>query len=131
MTRWGVAHLGPDVPWHFTAFHPDYKMLDRPSTSPERLSIAREIAMKNGVRYAYTGNVHDERGESTYCHACRKRLIGRDWHRITDWNLSNKGLCRFCGVRCEGSFDVRPGNWASPPQPVPLGNLSPGDDERS
>ena len=70
MTRWVVEHLGPDVPMHFTAFHPDYKMLDVPPTPPATLTRARQIAIDNGVRYAYTGNVHDEEGGSTFCHAC-------------------------------------------------------------
>lgn len=124
MTQWGMAHLGPDVPWHFTAFHPDYKMKDKPSTPPQRLSMARKIAMKNGVRYAYTGNVHDEGGQSTYCHACRKRLIGRDWHLITEWNLSDDGHCRFCGAGCAGAFDAQPGRWGIDRRPVRIGNLS-------
>ena len=80
MTRWVVAELGPDVPMHFTAFHPDYKMLDRPPTPAATLSRARRIALANGVRYAYTGNVHDEAGGTTHCHNCGQRLIGRDWY---------------------------------------------------
>ncbi|HID50243.1 MAG TPA: AmmeMemoRadiSam system radical SAM enzyme [Chromatiales bacterium] len=80
MTQWVVRELGPDVPLHFTAFHPDFKMMDVPPTPFGTLTRAREIAIKNGVRYAYTGNVHDEAGESTYCHSCGQKLIGRDWY---------------------------------------------------
>ena len=91
MTRWVVAELGPDVPMHFTAFHPDYKMLDRPPTPAATLSRARRIALANGVRYAYTGNVHDEAGGTTHCHNCGQRLIGRDWYTLTAWHLTDDG----------------------------------------
>ena len=80
MTQWVIEHLGPDVPMHFTAFHPDWKMLDKPNTPPETVMRARRIAHKNGVRYAFTGNVHDRDGGSTYCHACGAALIARDWY---------------------------------------------------
>lgn len=70
MTSWAVGHLGPDVPMHFTAFHPDFKMTDRPCTLPETLAGARRIALANGLRYAYTGNVHETESASTYCSGC-------------------------------------------------------------
>ena len=124
MTRWGVASLGPDVPWHFTAFHPDWKMLDVRATPASTLVRARKIAIANGVRYAYTGNVHDEEGASTYCHGCGARLIGRDWYEITAWNLDEKGLCRQCGSACAGVFDPRPGTWGARRQPVRLNNYA-------
>jgi pyruvate formate lyase activating enzyme len=98
MSRWIADKLGPDVPIHFSAFHPDYKMLDRQPTSKETLIRARDIAMKNGLRYVYVGNVHHEAGDSTYCHGCGTRIIGRDWYEITAWNLTDKGECRSCGV---------------------------------
>jgi pyruvate formate lyase activating enzyme len=120
MTRWGVANLGTDVPWHFTAFHPDWKMLDVPPTPPSTLTRARQIAMRNGVRYAYTGNVHDEHGQSTYCHHCGTRLIGRDWYEITAWQLDEHGRCRKCGTPCAGVFEARAGDWGSRRQPVRL-----------
>jgi pyruvate formate lyase activating enzyme len=123
MTQWVVTELGPDVPMHFTAFHPDYKMLDVPPTPPQTLARARRIAIKNGVRYAYTGNVHDERGSSTYCHACGTRLIGRDWYRLTDWNLTSNGACMTCGEPCPGHFEPRPGTWGPRRQPVRLANF--------
>ena len=78
MTEWVFEKLGPDIPMHFTAFHPDFKMMDTPKTPPKTLSRARRIAIENGIRYAYTGNVHDKKGGSTYCHACGKCLIERD-----------------------------------------------------
>jgi pyruvate formate lyase activating enzyme len=118
MTRWVVDQLGADVPMHFTAFHPDYKMRDRPNTPPATLTRARDIAVANGVRYAYTGNVHDESGGSTYCHACGARLIGRDWYVLTDWKLDASGACGSCGARCAGVFEARPGSWGA--RRVPL-----------
>ncbi len=124
MTRWIVEALGPDVPVHFTAFHPDWKMLDRPPTPPATLTRARRIALKNGIRYAYTGNVHDEEGQSTYCNACGRRLIGRDWYLLTAWNLDESGRCRFCGAACAGRFEERPGDWGPRRLPVRLAQYS-------
>ncbi len=120
MTQWVVEHLGPDVPMHFTAFHPDWKMMDRTSTPRRTLSRAREIAMKNGVRYAYTGNIHDLEGESTYCHHCGKRLIGRDWYVLSEWNLTPDGRCKFCDTPCAGVFEQQPGDWGAKRVPVRL-----------
>lgn len=120
MTQWGVVNLGPDVPWHFTAFHPDWKMLDAPPTPAATLKRARKIAMANGVRYAYTGNVHDEKGGSTYCHGCGSKLIGRDLYEITAWNLDGQGKCRQCGAACAGVLDAKPGTWGARRQQVRL-----------
>lgn len=120
MTRWVVEKVGPNVPMHFTAFHPDYKMMDVPSTPIASLKRAREIAMKNGVRYAYTGNVHDNEGESTYCHSCGTRLIERDWYVLSEWNLDAKGCCTKCGTPCAGVFESGHGHWGSKRQPVRL-----------
>jgi pyruvate formate lyase activating enzyme len=120
MTRWGVDNLGPDVPWHFTAFHPDWKMLDVPSTPFVTLKRARDIARCNGVRHAYTGNVRDEAGQSTYCHQCGTTLIGRDGYEITAWYLDDAGQCCLCGTRCAGVFESRPGDWGSRRQTVRL-----------
>jgi pyruvate formate lyase activating enzyme len=105
---------------HFTAFHPDWKMQDRPPTPPETLTRARAIALGNGVRYAYTGNVCDKDGESTYCHRCGKMLIGRDWFVLSDWDLSDDGRCLSCGTPCSGVFDGPPGTWGAKRQPVRL-----------
>jgi pyruvate formate lyase activating enzyme len=118
MTRWVVETLGPDVPMHFTAFHPDFKMKDRPPTPPEALSRARRVALENGVRYAYTGNVVDPEGGSTYCHECGHLLIGRDWYRLTAWNLDDEGKCLECGAQCAGRFDGPPGTWGARRLPV-------------
>jgi pyruvate formate lyase activating enzyme len=124
MTRWIVAELGPDVPVHFTAFHPDWKMLDRPATPPATLVRAREIALANGVRYAYTGNVHDETGGSTYCHVCGARLIGRDWYEITAWNLDAQGRCGKCATPCAGVFEPVAGRWGARRRPVRLADFA-------
>ena len=120
LTHWVVTELGPDVPLHFSAFHPDWKMRDVPPTPLESLTRARTIALENGVRYAYTGNVHDKAGESTYCHQCGERLIGRDWYVLSDWNLTADGCCAKCGTPCAGVFQARPGDWGARRLPVRL-----------
>jgi pyruvate formate lyase activating enzyme len=124
LTQWVVEELGPDVPLHFSAFHPDYKMRDIPRTPPATLTRARNIAVKNGVRYAYTGNVHDSNGGSTYCHNCGKRLIYRDWYVLGDWQLTAEGACSFCGTPCDGHFEAHPGSWGARRQPVRLANFA-------
>jgi len=108
------------VPLHFTAFHPDYKMLDHPPTPPATLIRARRIAMKNGLRYVYTGNVHDEEGGSTYCPRCGERVIGRDWYQITAWHMGEDGTCDHCGQPIAGVFQNKPGTWGARRQPVVL-----------
>ena len=105
MCQWVRKELGPDVPLHFSAFHPDYKMGDIPDTPPATLTRARDIALTEGLNYVYTGNVHDERGGSTYCPACRKPLILRDWYRIDDYSLTPDGHCPHCGNGIAGRFE--------------------------
>ena len=121
MTEWVVEQLGPDVPMHFTAFHPTWKMSDIPPTPPSTLTRAREIARKSGVRYAYTGNVRDPEGETTFCHECGEKLIGRDGYVLSVWNLTDDGRCKSCDARCAGVFDGPPGSWGGRRQPVRLG----------
>ncbi len=121
MTRWVVEHLGSDVPMHFTAFHPDYKMLDHPPTPPETLLRAREIALNNGVHYAYTGNVHDKAGQSTWCPNCGGLVIERDWYQLGEWHLDAQGRCAHCGTAIAGVFDPRPGDWGPKRQMVRMG----------
>lgn len=118
MTQWVADHVGPDVPMHFTAFHPDWKMRDRPATPPHTLTRARKIALKNGVRYAYTGNVHDTEGGSTFCANCSQKIIDRDWYVIREYNLTDSGKCGFCGALCAGLFAGPCGDWGTKRQPV-------------
>src|SRR5438874_482775 len=94
MTNWVLERLGPDVPMHFTAFHPDYRLRDRPPTPPATLTRAREIALANGVRYAYTGNAVDPAGQSTYCHGCGACVIERDWYSLGAYLLTGEGRCK-------------------------------------
>jgi pyruvate formate lyase activating enzyme len=120
MTRWIADRLGPDVPLHFTAFHPDWKMRDVPPTPPATLTRARSIAMANGLNFVYTGNVHDQAGGSTYCSGCGALLIGRDWYEMTAWHLGAEGRCLECGLACPGVFETDPGHWGARRRPVRL-----------
>ncbi|HET7370882.1 MAG TPA: AmmeMemoRadiSam system radical SAM enzyme, partial [Gammaproteobacteria bacterium] len=120
MMQWIAEKLGPDVPLHFTAFHPDWKMRDIPATPPATLTRARRIALDNGLRYAYTGNVHDNAGGSTWCHHCGALLIERDWYQLGEWGLSADGHCLACGTRMAGVTDGAPGRWGRKRVPVRL-----------
>ncbi len=120
MTSWVVDELGPDVPMHFTAFHPDFKLTDRPPTPPATLTRARRIAAANGVRFAYTGNVHDADGSSTYCPRCATRVVERDWYALGAYRLSDVGACTACDHRLAGVFDGPPGDWGRHRMPVRL-----------
>jgi pyruvate formate lyase activating enzyme len=124
MTQWIGRELGVDVPLHFTAFHPDWKMLDTAPTPPSTLSRARRIAIENGLRYVYTGNVRDPEGGSTSCHQCGAGLIGRDWHALTHWALTSDGCCSRCGTACAGVFEPRPGTWGARRVPVRLASFA-------
>jgi pyruvate formate lyase activating enzyme len=117
---WIAEHLGPDVPLHFTAFHPDWKMLDKPHTPAATLTRARRIAREHGLRYVYTGNVHDPEGGTTYCHRCGEPLVVRDWYVLEAWNVTGDGRCQRCGTRCAGVFDGPPGLWGARRLPVRL-----------
>lgn len=118
MTRWIMDNLGPDVPLHFSAFHPDYRMREHPNTPPETLSRSRDIALAQGLHYVYTGNVHDTSGGSTYCPNCHERLIERDWYQLGEWQLDDQACCRHCGTWIAGVFDGKPGNWGRRRQAV-------------
>jgi pyruvate formate lyase activating enzyme len=124
MTRWVVDRLGPDVPMHFTAFHPDFKMRDRPPTPPQTLTRARGIAQRNGVRYAYTGNVHDRGGGSTVCPGCGTVVVERDWYTIGQYRLTDDGHCRTCGTAIPGVFDGPLEHWGARRMPVVLAERS-------
>ena len=123
LTSWIVKNLGPDVPLHFTAFHPAWKMADLPPTPPVTLRRARTIALANGIRHCYTGNIEDPEGETTYCHSCRKKIIGRNSYEITTWELKEKGVCRSCGIACAGVLEPSPGSWGSKRLPVRLSDF--------
>jgi pyruvate formate lyase activating enzyme len=117
--EWFAENLGPDVPWHFTAFHPDFKMLDKPRTPHKTLTRAQEIARSKGLHYVYTGNVHDSAGGSTWCPDCGKLLIERDWYELGEWNLVDN-RCKFCDFEIAGRFEKRPGSWGANRLPVRL-----------
>jgi pyruvate formate lyase activating enzyme len=102
--RWVREHLGLDVPLHFTAFHPDWKMTDVAATPAATLARARSIAHREGLRYVYTGNVHDEAGGSTYCPACGALAVVRDWYDIRAYHLTDAGNCMHCGASIAGRF---------------------------
>ncbi len=123
LSRWIVDHLGPDVPLHFSAFHPDFKMLDKPRTPPATLARARRIALSQGVRYVYVGNVHDVGRHSTFCHQCGTCLIERDWYVLGRWHLDEDGRCCSCGAPCAGVFEAKPGKWGSKRLPVRLADF--------
>ncbi|CAK0773167.1 pyruvate formate lyase activating enzyme [Azospirillaceae bacterium] len=123
MTQWVVNELGTDVPMHFSAFHPDYRLLDKPRTPHMTLIKARQIALENGVRHVYVGNVEDIGRASTYCANCGQRLIGRRGYTIISWNLTDAGCCNMCGHRCAGVFDGPPGVWGGRRLPVRLRGL--------
>jgi pyruvate formate lyase activating enzyme len=116
--RWIAKELGPDVPLHFTAFHPDYKMTDIPATPVSTLTRARAIALGHGLRYVYTGNVHDTEGGSTYCPHCGNVAIQRDWYRILDYSVTDDGRCKKCG----GAIAGRYGEFKKPfgPRRIPV-----------
>ncbi|HSD73081.1 MAG TPA: AmmeMemoRadiSam system radical SAM enzyme [Thermoanaerobaculia bacterium] len=122
MTRWIVENLGSDTPVHFSAFHPDWKMRSVPPTPLATLRRARQIAIANGVRYVYTGNVHDPEGESTLCHGCGDVVIGRDGYDLTEWNLTAEGRCRICATPLPGVLEEWPGVWIGRPLPVRVGS---------
>jgi len=118
LCRWVMEHLGPDVPLHFTAFHPDWKMQDTPPTPPATLRMARHIAREHGLHHVYTGNIHDPAGQSTYCHRCGAVLVERDWYELSGWNLTVDGQCQSCGAACAGIFAGAPGQWGHRRTPV-------------
>ena len=114
---WFAENLGPDVPWHFSAFHPDFKLMDHPPTPPETLARARRIARSKGIHHVFTGNVHDPDGGSTWCPGCGRRVIERDWYQLGDYHIRD-GACAFCGTMIAGRFENEPGHWGSRRMPV-------------
>ena len=117
--EWVVENLGTEIPLHFTAFHPDFRMLDKTNTPAETLIRAYQIAKSKGILYPYTGNIHHEPTHSTYCSGCGDKLVGRDWHLLTEWKIAN-GACASCGTAVAGVFEANPGNWGRKRQRVVL-----------
>jgi pyruvate formate lyase activating enzyme len=123
MSAWIMKELGPDVPLHFSAFHPDYRMLDVPPTPPATLQRARRIAHDAGLRYVYVGNIHDEAGSSTYCPGCGAKTIGRDWYVLTQWQLDGAS-CGKCGTTLPGRFESKPGTWGARRQVIDMSSFA-------
>ena len=124
LTEWVAQRLGSDVPMHFTAFHPDWKMRDSPATPPGTLRAAQRAATGKGLHHVYTGNVRDPDGQTTRCAACGTALIGRDGYELTSWALAG-GRCASCGAPLAGVFEDEPGNWGSRRRPVRIGGSVP------
>lgn len=124
LSSWVAENLGTDVPLHFSAFHPDYKMMDKPSTPLETLVKAHRIAREAGLHYVYTGNVHDEKHGSTYCPGCGEKVIGRDWYQLTHWSVGQGGHCTQCGTAIPGVFEGKAGNWGRRRRPIRLAEFA-------
>jgi pyruvate formate lyase activating enzyme len=116
--QWIRRELGPDVPLHFTAFHPDYKMMDTPPTPASTLTRARKIALAEGLRYVYTGNVHDREGGTTFCPGCGKPVIVRDWYEILTYAVTAEGHCRHCDAALPGRYGAFERPWGRRRVPV-------------
>jgi len=124
MCRWIMQHLGSDVPLHFSAFHPDYKMPDVSATPLATLVRARNIALQAGLHFVYTGNVRHEAGDTTYCANCHSSLIVRDWYQINHYSLNSEGQCTNCGKALAGRFDAQCGTFGR--QRIPIRLHQPG-----
>ncbi len=122
--EWILTHLGPEVPLHFTAFHPDFKMRNKPRTPHQTLLKARKIALDTGLYYVYIGNVYDEDAESTYCPSCKRKIVGRNWYNITEYHLNLDGKCKFCGYKIHGRWDSKVGDWGAKRLPIRFKNHS-------
>ena len=118
MCRWIARELGPDVPLHFTAFHPDYKMTDLAHTPAATLARARAIGLREGLRYVYTGNVYDREGGTTYCPGCARPLIVRDWHEILSYDVTADGRCKHCAAALPGRYGPFDRAWGRRRVPV-------------
>ena len=113
LCEWMAEQLGPDTPLHFSAFHPDFKLLDLPPTPPATLLRARRQAKAAGLHHVYTGNIRDPEGQSTYCGQCGELLIGRSGYTIRSFQLAAGGVCPRCATPLPGRFDARPGTFGS------------------
>jgi len=113
MTSWIAERLGPDVPLHFSAFHPDHKLRNHPPTTHHALLKAKNIALKNGLHFVYLGNVHDPENASTCCPHCGAIIIGRVGYTVNAWHLDKNGCCVSCGQSLPGVFESSPGSWGN------------------
>ncbi len=125
LSAWVRESCGPQVPLHFSAFSPQHKMRDRERTGLDTLLRAREIARTEGLAHVYVGNVHHEAAQSSYCTGCGTKVIGRDWYRLSTWQLDETGHCTHCGTRFAGVIEGPPGNWGRKRQPIRIGGASP------
>jgi pyruvate formate lyase activating enzyme len=121
MCEWIAKELGTDVPLHFTAFHPDYKMTLIPATPASKLTEARQIAQAAGLLHVYTGNVHDLSGGTTLCSKCHQPLIVRDWYQIREYTVTEKGECPHCGTKLSGYFSKFEGQFGGRRIPLVIG----------
>ena len=117
MCDWILESVGAEVPVHFSAFHPDFRMTDRPRTPHETLVMARDIAVRQGLKFVYVGNVNDVFNQSTWCPCCGELLIERNWYQLGQWNLDGN-VCRKCRTLIPGHFDRSPGSWGNRRQPI-------------
>jgi pyruvate formate lyase activating enzyme len=125
LSEWVATKLGPEVPLHFSAFHPDFQMRDVPPTPPETLRRARRQALQAGLKYVYTGNVHDLEGDTTWCAKCHAPLIVRDWYELLEYRVTAEGTCPDCGAAVAGHFDAKPGTWGRKRQRVVMNGAAP------
>jgi hypothetical protein len=121
-----LEYVGDDVPLHFSAFHPDFRMQDHPHTPHETLARAHAIATQHGLKYVYLGNVHDARHQNTYCPGCGELLIERDWYDLGRYRLL-ADRCSHCGTRIAGYFEDEPGSWGRKRLPVRIGDFASSD----
>ncbi len=121
LCKWVKKELGADVPLHFSAFHPDYKMAGIPPTPPATLVRARNIGMREGLHYVYTGNVHNQQGDTTFCPGCHAPLIVRDWYEINQYRLTKDGHCPDCNTAIAGHFDAKAAHFGRKRIPIVIG----------
>ena len=122
LVEWLRGHLGPDVPLHFSAFHPAFELMNVPATPPQTLDRARRQGLRAGLHHVYTGNVHDPDGDTTFCASCHAPLIERDWYELISYRVTEDGACPACGSALAGRFDEKPGHFGRHREPVWMGD---------
>lgn len=120
LSAWLRDTCGPNLPLHFSAFHPDHRMMSHPRTPADTLLRARRIALSEGLNQVYIGNAHNFDAQSSYCNGCGARVIGRDWYELSEWALDDFGQCSTCGTPLPGHFNGPPGTWGRNRKPVRL-----------